>query len=104
MADGGGLYLLCRTNGSKLWQMKYRYGGKERTLSLRPYPRVSLADARQGREDTKKQLAFRIQELFAKKESFTFSAETKNNFKAVIEFCANNIAKPQNAKPAGKAA
>ena len=30
--DGGGLYLLVRANGSKLWQLKYRYLGKEKTV------------------------------------------------------------------------
>ena len=25
MFDGGGLYLLVRKTGSKLWQLKYRY-------------------------------------------------------------------------------
>ncbi len=30
--DGEGLYLLVQSNGSKLWQMKYRYLGKEKTL------------------------------------------------------------------------
>jgi len=55
--DGGGLYLLVRTNGSKLWQMKYRYLGKEKTLSIGQFPAVSLADARKAREAAKVLLA-----------------------------------------------
>jgi len=43
LADGGGLFLLVKANGSKLWQQKYRYLGKERLLSHGPYPEVSLA-------------------------------------------------------------
>ena len=50
LADGGGLFLLVKTNGSKLWQQKYRYLGKERLLSHGPYPEVSLAAARHKRE------------------------------------------------------
>lgn len=30
LADSGGLYILVRTNGSKLWRMKYRQDGRER--------------------------------------------------------------------------
>jgi hypothetical protein len=29
LADGDGLYLLVRNNGSKLWQLRYRYLEKE---------------------------------------------------------------------------
>ncbi|TAM30266.1 MAG: DUF4102 domain-containing protein [Nevskiaceae bacterium] len=46
LTDGGGLYLLVRASGSKLWQYGYRHGGKEQTLSLGPYPAVSLTEAR----------------------------------------------------------
>ena len=57
MFDGGGLYLLVRPSGSKLWQMKYRYLGKEKTLSIGQYPIITLADAREARLDAKKLLA-----------------------------------------------
>ncbi|WP_163381387.1 tyrosine-type recombinase/integrase [Cyclobacterium sp. SYSU L10401] len=54
--DGGGLYLRVRANGSKLWQMKYRYLNKEKTLSIGQYPLISLAQARQARDDAKRLL------------------------------------------------
>lgn len=54
--DGGGLYLLVRPNGSKLWQMKYRFLNKEKTLSIGQYPLVSLAQARNARDDAKRLL------------------------------------------------
>lgn len=38
LADGEGMYLLVRPNGSKLWRMKYRFDGKEKLLSLGRYP------------------------------------------------------------------
>jgi hypothetical protein len=28
--DGGGLFLLVQPGGSKLWRLKYRFGGKAR--------------------------------------------------------------------------
>ncbi|VXD08825.1 Prophage integrase IntS [Enterobacterales bacterium 8AC] len=57
LADGGGLYLQVEPNGSRYWRMKYRFAGKEKRLSFGVYPTVSLADARQKREDAKKIIA-----------------------------------------------
>jgi integrase len=45
--DARGLHLLVATNGSKFWRYKYRYLGKEKTLSLGAYPEVSLKEARE---------------------------------------------------------
>ncbi|MCS3902789.1 integrase [Methylohalomonas lacus] len=56
LSDGGGLYLLVHANGSKYWRLKYRFHGKEKTLALGVYPDVSLATAREGREEAKKLL------------------------------------------------
>ncbi|MFZ5795319.1 MAG: tyrosine-type recombinase/integrase [Pseudomonadota bacterium] len=53
LADGEGLYLLVRPNGSKLWRMKYRFDGKEKLLSLGRYPDLSLAEARLRRAEAK---------------------------------------------------
>lgn len=39
--DGGGLYLLVKPNGSRLWRFKYRYGGVEKGLALGSYPAIS---------------------------------------------------------------
>lgn len=36
LSDGGGLYLLVRPNGSKLWRLNYTYLGKQRTLAFGP--------------------------------------------------------------------
>ena len=38
MFDGGGLYLMVATNGSKYWRLKYRYGGKEKALAIGTFP------------------------------------------------------------------
>jgi hypothetical protein len=56
LADGDGLYLLVRNNGSKLWQLRYRYLEKENILSFGKYPLVSLLDARGKRDDAKRLL------------------------------------------------
>lgn len=56
LSDSGGLYILVQTNGSRLWKMKYRFDGKERSLAFGPYPLVSLAEAREKRDAAKKLL------------------------------------------------
>lgn len=37
LSDGGGLFLLLNPNGSRWWRLKYRFGGKEKQLSLGTY-------------------------------------------------------------------
>ncbi len=55
--DERGLFLLVNPNGGKLWRFKYRFGGKEKQLSLGIYPDVSLKDARERRDDARKLVA-----------------------------------------------
>ena len=58
--DGDGLYLLVAPSGGKLWRLKYRFENKEHRLALGTYPEISLADARQRREEARKQIAHGI--------------------------------------------
>jgi len=55
--DGGGLYLLVNPTGSRWWRLKYRFGGKERGLSLGVYPTVTLKDARERRDEARRLIA-----------------------------------------------
>lgn len=52
--DRDGLYLFVAPTGGKLWRGKYRVDGKEKTLSIGPYPRVGLAEARGKWADARK--------------------------------------------------
>ena len=45
-ADGDGLYLVCRPNGSRAWQVRVRVNGKPTDRGLGSYPEVGLAEAR----------------------------------------------------------
>lgn len=82
--DGGGLYLEVMPNGSKLWRIKYRYLGLERRLSLGAYPIVSLADAREQREEIKKLLTKNIDPATAKRDRKTeIIRKTANTFQSV---------------------
>lgn len=57
VADGGGLYIEIAPSGSKLWRMKYRYGGKEKRLAFGAYPETTLAAARQKQGEARLLLA-----------------------------------------------
>ena len=58
LADGKGLYLLVNPgdDGSKLWRLKYRHGGKERLYSIGAYPEITLEKAREDREQAREWL------------------------------------------------
>ncbi len=45
-SDGNGLYILVKSNGSKLWRMKFTYNGKEGVLAFGQYPTIPLSEAR----------------------------------------------------------
>jgi integrase len=55
--DERGLYLEVSPAGGKWWRLKYRFEGKENRLSLGVYPDVSLKEARDRREETRRLLA-----------------------------------------------
>jgi integrase len=67
-ADGGGLFLLVGTNGSKLWRLSYRFGGKQKTISGGRYPHVKLAAARKWRDEAKTLLAAGVDPSVARRE------------------------------------
>jgi integrase len=56
LSDGGGLQVWVTSSGSKLWNLAYRFAGKQRKLAVGPYPRIGLKEARQRRDDAKRQI------------------------------------------------
>jgi hypothetical protein len=50
VSDGNGLYLLVNPNGSRWWRFRYRWAGKQNTVSCGVYPEVGLAEARARRD------------------------------------------------------
>lgn len=57
ISDGGGLLLEARPTGSGWWRLRYWMDSKEGMISLGTYPEISLKDARQRRDEAKKQVA-----------------------------------------------
>nr|WP_240503874.1 integrase arm-type DNA-binding domain-containing protein [Lonsdalea iberica] len=51
LAHAHGLSLLVRPNGSKRWYLKYHFAGKESRIAFGSYPLISLAKAREKRDE-----------------------------------------------------
>jgi len=68
VSDFDGLFVLVKPNGSRLWQFKYRIGGKEKLLSIGPYPETSLAQARAKRDAARSMVANGVDPSEAKQE------------------------------------
>ncbi len=57
VAAGRGLHLLIKPTGAKFWVFRYRFEGKENSLSMGRHPDVSLADAEQKVREAHKSIA-----------------------------------------------
>ena len=92
LADGGGLFLLVNRNGSKLWRQKYRHMGKERLLSHGQYPDVTLAQARQKRDEARGQLADGKDPAVEKKlAQINVETQSRTTFKLIAEEYIENM-------------
>lgn len=80
LTDGAGLHLFVTPAGGKLWRLRYEFGGKEKLLSLGPYPDVGLADARAARDEAKKILRAGRDPGVARKQRV---ADAPNTFEAI---------------------
>lgn len=82
--DGGGLFLLVQPGGSKLWRLKYRFGGKEKLLAIGSYDKgVSLKKAREERDKARDQLVEGIDPAASrKKEKHAEREQAENTFRA----------------------
>ena len=77
--DGGGLHLVVYPTGGKAWRLSYRFQGKEKLLSIGPYPAVSLKAARVRREDAKSLLLQGIDPAEEKKQKKKAAQEVAFN-------------------------
>ncbi len=84
LSDEKGLFLFVTPNGGKYWRLKYRYQSKEKLLALGVYPDVSLAVAREKRDDARKLLASDIDPGEHRKVMKTATADrAANSFELV---------------------
>ena len=72
--DGDGLYLHFTPAGGKLWRFKYRFDNNECRLGLGARPEVSLVEARQRREEARRQAGQGVDPAAARKARKTAAA------------------------------
>lgn len=84
IADERGLYIEISPAGGKWWRLKYRIDGKEKRLSLGVYPDVSLATARERRDDARKLIANGIDPSSHRKATKLARVESKANSFEVV--------------------
>lgn len=102
LTDERGLTLLVRPNGSKLWQLRYRHEGKEKTASLGQFPDVSLSDARAKRDELRKLVAAGSDPVSVKREEkLAKAAASENTFEVVARQWYAHWKGPKNARHAG---
>ena len=98
MGDAGGLFLLVKPNGSKLWRVKFRMHGREKLLSLGSYPEVGLAAAREKLYNARHLLANGEDPIAAKAECRRLP---ENTFEAIARLWHKNRSSsldPEHAK------
>jgi len=84
--DEGGLFLIVKPSGGKLWRFKFRHMGKEQQLSVGTFPNVGLKEARKRRDEARAQMARGLNPAFEKRrEAAAASVSAANTFKAVAD-------------------
>ncbi|MCH6256481.1 tyrosine-type recombinase/integrase [Puniceicoccaceae bacterium K14] len=84
LTDGEGMYLLVKRNGTRCWQMGYRFGGKQKTLSFGVYPEISLSEARDKKTKARQLLKQGFDPMLRKKEEQLIAGlGHENTFKSI---------------------
>jgi integrase len=84
VGDGGGLFLLVKPNGAKLWRARFRFAGRQDEAALGAYPEVGLAEARRLAATIRQQLREGLHPRIAKKQAEQeFLRQQANTFGAV---------------------
>lgn len=85
-SDKDGLSVLVMPTGSKLWQYRYRFAGKEKIYSYGQYPEVSLSEARRRHEDVRRQVREGLDPSAEKQAAKArLVAHHEHSFKAVAQ-------------------
>jgi len=100
LTDGGGLYILIKKTGSKVWRYQYSFEAKRYLTSFGTYPTVSLSEAREKRAVYQKDISNGINPAEQKKEIKIKKAQEKQQkqtfelvFNKWIELKRKNVTK-----------
>lgn len=92
--DQDGLYIIVNPDGSKWWRQRYRWGGKEKLLSLKVYPEVSLSTAREQGAEIRRLVANGIDPSTVRQEQkVATAAASETTFKAITLQWIDNMLK-----------
>jgi integrase len=84
LSDERGLYLEMTPNGGRWWRLRYRFGGKEKLISLGTYPDTGLKAARERRDAARKLLEAGVDPSEARRAVKASNSQgTTNSFEAV---------------------
>ncbi|WP_125782608.1 tyrosine-type recombinase/integrase [Pseudoalteromonas rubra] len=81
--DGNGLFLLVKSNGSKLWRMRFKLSGKHKELALGQYPTIPLVEARKLAEEARVSLIQGINPIDERRERKRSHAAIDRQFHTV---------------------
>ena len=99
--DGHGLHLWVSAAGAKVWRLAYRVDGKPRTMSLGPYPEISLADARTKRDQARAKLREGVDPMQERRAppaaAITFSRACQEYWRGRKDLSAGYVANAQRA-------
>ncbi|MDJ4948231.1 integrase arm-type DNA-binding domain-containing protein [Salmonella enterica] len=91
MSDSGGLVILIKPSGAKLWRYRYSINAKKQKLSLGSYPEISLAQARIRAADARAKVAQGISPVTERREKKEAS-KVVNSFEGVcLEWQATRL-------------
>lgn len=99
LSDERSLFILVMPNGAKYWRFSYRLLGKGKTLALGVWPDVSLAEARDNRDSTRKMVADGVDPSVEKKRRKLRAQIDENvTFKGVAEEWFVKITREERAE------
>lgn len=105
LSDGEGLSLRVNPDGTKWWRFRYRFGGKQKMLSLDTYPLVPLSRAREKAQEMRVLLKEGIDPSVQRKadKQAESTAGRDSSFKGVAEEWYTHKAKGWASETARKA-
>lgn len=84
VSDEKGLQLWISPAGNKVWNLAYRFDGKQKKLSIGPYPEIGLADARKKRDEARALLAEGMDPAEQKQRLLASGRDARANTFAVV--------------------
>lgn len=99
MADGGGLHVLVKPDGTRYWRYNFRHAGKDRTMAFGVYPEVSAKLAREKHAAARAQLAAGIDPMAERKQDkHAIRAAAADDFEGVArEMWAKKLTRGNSA-------